>query len=174
MSPPINSAYAKQQFKTDSYTITVSDDIVRFTLAAPGTATLPFSRNCSIVSGQNQKIIANATGSLAKDLTIAVGSGDTLVGETTLSAGETAFITGDGVLIWNSIGASGVTGNSGFSGYSAFSGYSGKSGFSGISGFSGFSGISGASGKSGFSGYTGISGFSGYSGTSGRSGYSKA
>ena len=173
MAPPINSSYAQQQFKTDSYTITVSDDIIRFTLAAPGTATLPFSRNCSIVSGQNQKIIANGD-SGGNDLTIAVGSGDTLIGETTLSAGETAFITGDGVLIWNSIGASGVTGNSGYSGYSAYSGYSGKSGFSGISGFSGFSGISGASGKSGFSGYTGISGFSGYSGTTGYSGYSKA
>ena len=173
MAPPINSSYAQQQFKTDSYTITVSDDIIRFTLAAPGTATLPFSRNCSIVSGQNQKIIANGD-SGGNDLTIAVGAGDTLIGETTLSAGETAFITGDGVLVWNSIGASGVTGNSGYSGYSAYSGYSGKSGFSGISGFSGFSGISGASGKSGFSGYTGISGFSGYSGTTGYSGYSKA
>ena len=173
MAPPINSSYAQQQFKTDSYTITVSDDIVRFTLAAPATATLPFSRNCSIVSGQNQKIIANGD-SGGNDLTIAAGAGDTLIGETTLSAGETAFITGDGVLVWNSIGASGVTGNSGYSGYSAYSGYSGKSGFSGISGFSGFSGISGASGKSGFSGYTGISGFSGYSGTTGYSGYSKA
>ncbi len=170
---PVNSAYAQQVFKTASYTLTVSDDIARFTIAAPATATLPLSRNCSLLSKQNIKIIANAGGS-ASDLTIAAGSGDTLVGENTLSAGETAFLTGDGVLVWNSVGASGVTGNSGFSGACGFSGYSGKSGFSGTSGFSGYSGISGWSGITGFSGYSGPSGFSGYSAYSGKSGYSKA
>ena len=122
--PPLGTDYERIVYKTSSYTLTVADDVARFTIAAPSTATLPLSRNCSIVSGQNQKVIANAGGS-ASDLTIAVGSGDTLVGEATLSAGETAYISGNGVTIWNSIGASGVTG---VSGYSGFSGASGRDG----------------------------------------------
>jgi len=159
--------------KTASYTITVSDDIAIFNLSAPGTATLPFSKDCTIVSGQNQKLIINKATSA--DLTVAVQSGDTLVGVATLQAGYQTFVEGNQIKTWNSVGGSGVSGTSGFSGYSGasgFSGYSGKSGFSGFTGISGASGTSGYSGYTGFSGYSGISGFSGYSAFSGYSGAS--
>ena len=180
--PPIGTQYERTAVKTSAYTITVADDVIKFTAAAPLTATLPQARACSIVSGQNVKVIASASGS-ASDVTIAAASGDTLVGETLVHAGGTAYLVGDGVLTWNSIGASGVTGNSGFSGFSGasgYSGFSGASGYSGFSGYSGYSGISAYSGKSGYSGFSaaasGYSGFSaaasGYSGFSGRSGYS--
>jgi hypothetical protein len=180
--PPIGTQYERTAVKTTSYTITVADDVIKFTAAAPLTATLPQAQTCSLASGQNVKVIASASGSVS-DVTIAAASGDTLVGENTLSAGETAYLTSDGVLTWNSIGASGVTGNSGFSGFSGasgYSGFSGYSGYSGASGFSGYSGISAYSGKSGYSGFSaaasGYSGFSaagsGYSGFSGKSGYS--
>lgn len=171
---PLDSQYTKFVAKSDSYTILSGDDIITFTLAAPGTATLPLSRTCSLVSRQNIKQINNVSGS-SDDLTVAVQSGDTLVGESTLSPGETALVVGNGVLLWNSTGSSGVTGTSGFSGFSGRSGTSGWSGFSGasgISGWSGFSGRSGYTGVSGYSGYTGVSGYSGFSGQSGYSGFS--
>lgn len=180
--PPLGTEYEQIVLKTTSYTLTVADDVAKFTAAAPATATLPLARTCSLYSKQNVKIIASASTS-ASDVTIAVGTGDTLVGEGTLSAGETAYITGDGVKTWNSVGASGVTGNSGtsgssgisggsgFSGATGFSGFSGRSGFTGISGFSGPSGFSGFSGPSGYTGFTGISGYTGYSGFSGFTGF---
>src|SRR5258705_10584011 len=174
MPPPVDSAYARVVIKTTSYTLTVADDIAKFPAAAPVTATLPLAKTCSLYSQQNIKIIASAPTSAA-DVTIAVQSGDTLVGESTLSAGETAYITGNGVNRWDSVGASGAGGTSGFtgaSGYSGFTGASGASGWSGKSGFSGFTGISGFRGTSGFSGFTGVSGYSGYTGKSGYSGYS--
>jgi len=171
---PLGTEYEQIVLKTDSYTLTVADDIVKFTIASGKTATLPFSRTCSPYSKQNVKMLFNAATSVG-DLTIAVGSGDTLNGESTLSAGETAFITGDGVKTWNSIGASGaagVSGTSGSSGISGASGFSGATGWSGVSGYSGFTGVSGFLGTSGFSGFTGISGFSGFTGISGYSGFS--
>lgn len=169
--PPLGSTYEKFVAQSDSYTILAGDDVITFTLAAPGTATLPFSRFCSIYSQQNFKQINNVSGS-SDDLTIAVQSGDTLIGESTLAPGETAFIVGNGVTVWNSTGSSGATGTSGFSGFSGISGFSGWSGFSGVSGTSGYSGFSGRSGYTGVSGYSGYSGESGYSGFSGVSGYS--
>lgn len=171
MPPPLGSTYEKFVAKTDSYTIQAGDDVITFTLAAPATATLPFSKTCTIYSQQNIKQINNVSGS-SDDLTVAVQSGDTLVGESTLSPGETAFIVGNGVTIWNSTGSSGATGTSGFSGFSGASGRSGWSGYSGASGISGYSGLSGRSGYTGVSGYSGYTGVSGYSGFSGRSGYS--
>ena len=180
MPPPLGSVYQKVTKKAASYTLTVSDDVVEFTTAAPGVvATLPLAKDCTIVSGQNKKIIASKSTS-SNDLTIAVQSGNTLVGVTgalatlTLSAGQTAYLRGDQSTVWNvtgGIGTSGVSGYSGFSGASGYSGISGGSGWSGRSGPSGFSGFSGITGISGFSGFTGVSGFSGYSGKSGYSGF---
>ena len=172
--PPLGSQYTKFVAKSDSYTILSGDDVITFTLAAPGTATLPLSKTCTIYSQQNIKQINNVSGS-SDDLTIAVQSGDVLVGETTLSPGETALLVGNGVALWNSTGSSGVAGTSGFSGFSGASGTSGWSGFtgaSGVSGWSGFSGRSGYTGISGYSGYTGVSGYSGFTGASGYSGFS--
>lgn len=167
--------------KTASYTLAVSDDQADFTIAAPATATLPFSRNCSIVSEQNEKVIINNSGSSAV-LTLAAGAGDSLIGATdtgatTLAAGQTAFLQGDGVLTWYVTGGSGVTGISGASGASGTSGYTGVSGGSGQSGKSGFSGTTGVSGISGFlgvAGFSGVSGFTGASGAAGTSGFSGA
>lgn len=169
--PPLDSQYTKFIAKTGAYTIQAGDDVITFTLAAPATATLPLSKTCTIYSGQNIKQINNVVGS-SDDLTIAAQSGDTLVGEATLSPGETALLVGNGVLLWNSTGSSGATGTSGFSGFSGASGTSGFSGFTGASGASGYSGFSGRSGYSGFSGISAYSGESGYSGFSGVSGYS--
>lgn len=174
MPPPLDSQYTRFVAKTDSYTILSGDDVITFTLAAPGTATLPLSKTCTIVSGQNAKQVNNASDS-SDDLTIAVQSGDSLVGESTLAPGEVATIRGNGVNVWYATGSSGAAGVSGFSGYSGRSGTSGWSGFtgvSGVSGWSGFSGRSGYTGVSGFSGYSGVSGYSGFSGVSGYSGFS--
>lgn len=185
MAPPLDSQYTKFVVKDDSYTITVSDDIIDFDIASGKTATLPLAKDCSLYSGQNEKIISNNSGS-GGALTIAVQSGNTLIGATapgatTLAAGETCTAVGNGVSTWTITGGAGVSGvsgfsgfsgASGFSGFSGWSGFSGKSGTSGYSGVSGFSGYSGVSGISGYSGFSGISGYSGYSGTSGYSGFS--
>jgi len=184
---PINSTYTKMVHKTGSYTLSVSDDQADFTISAPANATLPLSKNCTPVSGQNEKIIINNSGSSAV-LTLVAGSGDTLIGATataakTLAAGQTAFLQGDGVLTWYATGgsgASGVSGVSGGSGASGFTGFRGASGFAGTSGFSGTTGVSGISGflgTAGFSGTSGISGAigtSGFTGVSGQSGFSGA
>ena len=187
MAPPIGLPYQKIVRKTDNYTIDPSDDIARFIITAGKTATLPLAKNCSRV--QSRKIVIN-DGTSSNTLTIAVQSGNTLLGATaavaaaTLAAGETAFVDGDGVTIWNisggysgvagTSGFSGFSGASGYSGFSGYSGYSGKSGYSGYTGISGYCGVSGASGYSGKSGYSGFSAAaSGYSGFSGYSGYSK-
>jgi len=170
----INTAYTQYVAKTSNYTLTVADDVATFTITAARTATLPLAAACSIVSGQNRKLIVNA-GASDHDLTIAVQSGNALVGESTLSPGETAFINGDGVSVWNSTGSSGVggvSGTSGASGFSGFTGRSGASGYTGLSGYSAYTGVSGYSGKSGYSGFSGISGYSGFSGKSGYSGFS--
>lgn len=176
--PPLGSQYQKMVAKTANYTIDSSDDVITFTTSGAGViATLPLAKTCSIVSGQNRKIIASAAGS-TDPLTIAVQSGNTLIGNTiigvgvTIAAGETAFAYGNGVSVWTISGGDATRGVSGFSGFSGASGYSGKSGYSGFSGFSGYSGYSGVSGWSGWSGYSGKSGYSGYSGYSGVSGYS--
>jgi hypothetical protein len=187
---PLNSQYQKIVAKTASYTIDPSDDVIQFTVTVGVTATLPLAKTCSVVSTQNRKIIINKSTS-SNTVTVAVASGNTLVGSTataggvTLAAGETATIDGDGVSIWNMFGGysgvggtsgfSGASGYSGFSGASAYSGYSGKSGYSGYTGVSGYQGVSGYSGVSGKSGYSGFSAAaSGYSGFSGYSGYSAA
>lgn len=173
--PPLNTQYQKQVNKTASYTLDVSDDVAKFTTSGAGViATLPLSAACTIPSNQNRKVVANASTS-TDPVTIAVQSGNTLVGATaatagvSIAAGETAYAVGDGIKTWFITGGSGTSGVSGFSG---FSGYSGYSGFSGYSGYSGASGISGFSGRSGYSGYSGVSGYSGKSGYSGFSGYS--
>ena len=187
---PLYTQYQKIVRKTASYTLDPSDDVARFVITVGVTATLPLAKACSVYSKQNKKIIIN-DGTSSNTLTIAVQSGNTLVGVTaatlgvTLAAGETAFVDGDGVAIWNiSGGYSGVSGNSGFSGFSGYSGFSGASGYSGYSGksgYSGYCGVSGYTGKSGYSGVSGPSGYSGfsaaasgYSGFSGYSGYSAA
>ena len=178
---PLNSIYVKVVAKTDNYTLDKGDDIAVFTIATAKTATLPKAGTCTPQTQQNVKQITSAGGS-ADTLTIAVQSGDTLIGASTLAAGQSAFVTANSS-VWTSISAgggqqgysgySGISGPSGFSGYSGISGFSGYSGISGFSGYSGASGYSGYSGISGFSGYSGTSGFSGYSGKSGFSGYSK-
>lgn len=168
---PLNSTYVKDRVVTNAdATITVSDDVITFTIASPQTATLPLAKDC-INTPQSAKIIINAGGS-GGNLTIAAPSGNTLSGQDTLLPGGTALVNAQRTTVWTSTGGSGAQGASGYSGYSAYSGYSGTSGASGYSGISGKSGFSGYSGISGFSGYSGISGFSGYSGISGYSGYS--
>lgn len=174
----LNTSYVKYVSKVASYTLDVTDDVAKFVIAAPATATLPLAANCTAVSGQNFKIISNDSTSSGA-LTIAVQSGNTLVGEgtptgpaQTIAAGETAYLQGNEATIWWMSGGSGTVGVSGFSGFSGASGFSGFSGYSGYSGVSGASGYSGKSGWSGFSGYSGFSGPSGYSGFSGKSGYS--
>jgi collagen triple helix repeat protein len=169
--PPLGTQYSRFVVKDDSYTIQAADDVITFTIASAKTATLPLAKTCTLHSDQNIKQINNVSGS-SNDLTIAVQSDDVLIGEATLSPGETAILIGNGVTTWSSTGSSGVTGVSGFSGFSGRSGFSGWSGFSGASGTSGYSGFSGRSGYTGVSGYSGYSGVSGYSGFSGRSGYS--
>jgi hypothetical protein len=181
MAPPLATQYQKIVRKTGSYTLDPSDDVARFVIAAPATATLPLAKSCSVYAQRNKKIVINDSTS-SSVLTLAVQSGNTFAGATaaaaaaTLAAGETAFVDGDGVAIWNiSGGYSGVTGTSGFSGFSGRSGFSGASGYSGYSGTSGTSGYSGKSaysGVSGISGYSGVSGYSGFSGVSGYSGFS--
>jgi len=177
--PPLYTQYQKIVRKTAAYTLDPSDDVARFVITVGVTATLPLAKACTVYSKQNKKIIINDSTS-SNTLTIAVQSGNTLLGATataaaaTLAAGETAYVDGDGVAVWNiSGGYSGVSGNSGFSGFSGASGYSGTSGYSGYSGKSGYSGYTGVSGYSGASGYSGVSGKSGYSGFSAAaSGYS--
>ena len=185
MSPPLGTEYQKIVRKTASYTLDASDDVARFVIAGAATATLPLAKTCTVYSKQNKKILINDSTS-SDLLTIAVQSGNTLVGVTaatlgvTLAVGETAYVDSDGVAIWNiSGGYSGVAGTSGFSGFSGASGYSGfsaYSGYSGKSGYSGYCGLSGYTGKSGYSGFSAISGYSGFSaaasGYSGFSGYS--
>lgn len=168
--PPLGTSYQQIVVKTDNYTLVPADDVAKFTIATNKTATLPQARTCTVANRQFRKVIASVAAS-AGDLTIAVASGDTLIGESTLSGGETAFLTSDGVLTWNSVGASGAAGTSGVSGSSGISGFSGASGYSGYTGISGYSGFCGISGYTGRSGYTGVSGISGYSGFSGISGY---
>lgn len=179
MAPPLNSQYTKYVAKTDNYTIQFLDDVITFTIATPKTATLPLAGSCTPMSQQNVKQIVNS-GNSGDTLTIAVQSGNTLVGIGSLAAGQSAYVQSNGTSVWTGFGGGGQAGTSGYSGpsgYSGFSGVSGYSGFSGISGYSGFSGISGYSGFSGisgYSGYSGISGYSGYSGFSGISGFSGA
>jgi hypothetical protein len=168
---PLNSTYVKDVAVTNAdKTITVSEDVITFTIASGQIATLPPAKDC-INTPQTAKIIINAGGS-GGNLTIAAPSGNTLIGQDTLLPGATALVNAMRATVWSSTGGSGAQGASGYSGYSAYSGFSGASGFSGFSGISGKSGFSGYSGISGFSGYSGISGFSGYSGISGYSGYS--
>jgi hypothetical protein len=174
----LNSTYTKMVHKTGSYTLSVSDDQADFTIAAPANATLPLARTCSTISGQNEKIIINNAGSSAV-LTLVAGSGDDLIGATataatTLAAGQTAYLQGDGVLTWYATGGSGVTGISGASGGSGASGYTGYRGTSGFAGTSGFSGTTGVSGTTGFSGVAGLSGVSGFTGAAGTSGFTGA
>lgn len=186
--PPLNSQYSRFAAKAASYSIEVKDDYIIFTTAAPGVvATLPFAKDCSRYSGQNEKQIINAPGS-SDSLEVAAQAGDSLVGATatgatTLAAGQTASVVGNQVKTWSItggsgasgvVGSSGASGNSGFSGgvgtsgARATSGFSGVFGFSGVSGFAGKSGATGAaSGASGASGISGASGVSGFSGASG-------
>lgn len=179
MAPPLNSSYTKYVAKTDNYTVLFGDDVITFTIASAKTATMPQAASCTPMSGQNIKQVINS-GNSSDTLTIAVPSGNTLVGIGSLAAGQSAYMQSNGTSVWTGFGGGGQAGTSGYSGpsgYSGFSGVSGYSGFSGISGYSGFSGISGYSGFSGisgYSGYSGVSGYSGYSGFSGISGYSGA
>ena len=178
---PLATQYQRIIKKGVSYTIAVPDDVVEFTTTGAGViATLPLAKDCSIYSGQNLKIVANKSTS-TDEITIAVQSGDTLVGVTgasatlTLAVGDSAFFRGNQTTTWNmsgGVGTSGVSGFSGFSGASGYSGASGWSGYSGKSGYSGYCGISGYTGVSGYSGYSGVSGYSGFSGISGYSGFS--
>lgn len=174
MPPPLDSKYTRYLEKTDSYTITQSDDVINFTIASAKTATLPLARTCTVYNDQYKKVVSNDADS-SDALTIAVASGNTLVGNAALAAGEVSTLTSDGATVWYAQGDTGATGTSGFSGFSGASGTSGWSGFSGASGasgYSGFSGRSGYTGVSGYSGYTGVSGYSGFSGISGYSGFS--
>ena len=87
----IGSQYAQQKAKTGSYTLLVSDDLVNFVLTgAPATATLPLAAQCTqYPNGKNRKMIIN--GATSNDVvTIAVQSGNTLIGTTVLNPGETA------------------------------------------------------------------------------------
>lgn len=168
---PLNSQYAKYVAKTDNYTIQLADDVITFTIATAKTGTLPKAGTCTSMSGQNVKQIVNSANS-ADTLTVAVQSGDTLLGIGSLAVGQTAYLTSNGTSVWSGFGAGGAAGTSGYSGVSGFSGVSGYSGFTGVSGYSGFTGVSGYSGFSGASGYSGFSGYSGYTGISGYSGYS--
>lgn len=171
--PPINSQYSKYQFKTDNYSVAVTDDYVTFQIATAKTCTLPKAGLCppNAAPAYNVKQIISS-GSSGDTLTIAVASGDVLLGVGSLAAGQNTIVTSQGTTIWTSLGGGGQAGVSGYSGVSGFSGYSGVSGYSGYSGASGFSGYSGASGYSGYSGISGYSGYSGISGYSGKSGYS--
>ncbi len=171
MPPPINSVYTKYVAKTDNYTLTFSDDVATFTIATAKTATLPKAGTCTVMSQQNVKQIINSANS-SDTLTIAVQSGDTLIGIGSLAAGQETIVTSNGTATWTGFGGGGQAGTSGYSGPSGFSGFSGISGYSGFTGISGYSGYSGFSGFSGISGYSGYSGFSGYSGKSGYSGFS--
>lgn len=177
--PPIDQ-YSVFEAKTNNYTLDRADKVVNFVIATGKTATLPHASQCSVISGLNKKVISNDSTSSGV-LTLAVQSGDTLLGATassaaqTLAAGEVATCSGDGVNIWTingGVGTSGISGYSGGSGASGFTGSSGKSGFVGTSGFSGTTGVSGTSGFSGVAGFSGVSGFTGVSGTSGASGTS--
>lgn len=168
---PLNSVYTKYVEKTDNYTILAGDDVITFTIATAKTATLPKAGTVPPMSGQNVKQIIN-DGDSADTLTLAVQSGDSLVGIGSLAIGQTAYLISNGTSVWTGFGAGGVAGTSGYSGVSGFSGISGYSGFTGISGYSGFTGVSGYSGFTGASGYSGFSGYSGYTGISGYSGYS--
>lgn len=171
MPPPINSVYSRYVAKSDNYGILFQDDVITFTIATAKTATLPKAGTCTPMSGQNQKRIINS-GDSSDTLTIAVQSGDSLIGIGSLAAGQTAVVTSNGTSVWTGAGGGGQAGTSGYSGVSGFTGVSGYSGFTGVSGYSGFTGASGYSGFSGASGYSGFSGYSGYSGVSGYSGYS--
>lgn len=172
--PPLNSKYSRYLEKDDSYTVTQADDVINFTIASAKTATLPLAKTCTIYNEQFKKVISNDVDS-GDALTIAVQSGNTLVGNAALAAGEVSTVTSDGAATWYAQGDTGATGTSGFSGFSGGSGTSGFSAFSGTSGFSAYSGFSGRSaytGVSGYSGYSGVSGYSGFSGISGYSGFS--
>lgn len=169
--PPINSVYSRYIAKTSDYTVLFQDDVITFTISTAKTATLPKAGTCTPMSLQNVKQIINSANS-SDTLTIAVQSGDSLLGIGSLAAGQTAYVVSNGTTTWTGSGGGGQAGTSGYTGVSGFSGTSGYSGFTGVSGYSGFTGVSGYSGFSGASGYSGFSGYSGYSGVSGYSGYS--
>ena len=60
--PPINSDYSRYIAKSNTdYTITVSDDVITFTIASPQTATLPLAGLCGPQTGQSQKQIVNSS-----------------------------------------------------------------------------------------------------------------
>jgi len=168
---PLNSVYERDVAKSDNYTVLFGDDQVTFTIASAKTATLPKAGTCTPMSQQNVKRIINSANS-SDTLTIAVQSGDTLIGIGSLAAGQETIVTSNGTATWNGFGGGGQAGTSGYSGPSGFSGFTGVSGYSGFTGVSGFSGFSGISGASGYSGFTGISGYSGFTGASGISGFS--
>src|SRR5262245_40184371 len=138
MPPPLDSKYTKYLEKDDSYTILVGDDVINFTIASAKTATLPSAHTCTVYNEQFKKVISNDADS-GDVLTIAVGSGNTLVGNAALSAGEVSTVTSNGSTVWYAQGDTGATGTSGFSGFSGASGYSGFSAYSGYSGVSGYS-----------------------------------
>lgn len=158
---PINSTYSRFVVKSADYTAKVEDDYITTTLSAPATITLPKAGTC--LYPQNQKYVIADPGNSSNDTTIAVQSGDTLDGISTVSAGANVLLAAFG----NTWVATGGTGTAGTSGASGKSGFSGTSGTVGTSGTSGATGTSGTSGTSGFSGASGASGKSGFSGVSG-------
>lgn len=174
MPPPIDDTYSRYVVVTNAdYTVKVLDDQVTFTIASGQTVTLPAAGLCPPTGSPNQskKRIVNSANS-GGTLTIAVPSGNNLVGIGSLAPGVVTVVTSDGTATWTGTGGGGQAGTSGYTGISGFSGTSGYSGFTGVSGYSGFTGVSGYSGFTGASGYSGFSGYSGYSGVSGYSGYS--
>lgn len=168
----LNNNYTKYISAGDaSYTVKFADDVVTFTITTGRTATLPAAGTCTPMSGQNAKRIVSSSSSVG-NVTLAVPSGNNLIGVGFVEPGQAVTVQSNGTATWTGFGGGGQAGTSGYSGPSGYSGFSGPSGYSGFSGTSGYSGFSGISGYSGFSGTSGASGYSGYSGTSGYSGYS--
>lgn len=98
-----------QQFPdyTLDHTVTVAEDVIRFTLGAAKTATMPLSARCK--GSQQVKFLVNDTTSTF-NLTIAVQSGDSAIGNLTLTPGRGCFAIADGQVRWTFIGPSGAGG----------------------------------------------------------------
>lgn len=107
----LENQYERFVTYTDDQTILSQEDRIRFVLSVDAeVATLPFAAQCFPGSGKQLKLIVNDTTS-SFNITVAVQSGDTIVGNVTLTPGRGCFAISDGAAEWTLIGPSGAGGS---------------------------------------------------------------
>lgn len=91
----------------DTHTVLKEEDVVRMLIPSGKTVTMPLAASCK--GSQQVKFIVNDTTS-SGNVTLALPSPDTSVGNLTLTAGRGCFAISDGVGEWTFIGPSGAGG----------------------------------------------------------------